>query len=130
MIFYVAIPGHQIRNVILAKFRKDDLQRFAQKIREHIEAPAMRHSHANFLDATFGAPVQDRVENHHERFRALKGKPFFVPRSACAGRPRTIRLRAARATALPEPRAASNAFAAASPTASAPTRECAGPGYA
>jgi len=30
MVFHVAIAGHQIRNVILAKFRKDNLQRFAR----------------------------------------------------------------------------------------------------
>src|SRR5439155_20110437 len=62
---------------ILAEFRKDNLQRFAQKVREHIEAPTMRHAHANFLDATLGASVQDRIKNYHERFRTLKGKPFL-----------------------------------------------------
>ena len=77
MIFHVAIAGHQLGNVILAELGKDNLERFAQKICEHIEAPAMRHAHANFLDATVGASVEDRIKNDHERFRALKRKPFL-----------------------------------------------------
>ena len=77
MVFNVAIAGHQIGNIILAKFREDDLQRFAQKIRQHIETPSVRHAHANFLDPTFGASVQDGIQNYHERLRALKRKPFL-----------------------------------------------------
>ena len=72
MVFHVAIAGHQFRNVILAEFGKDDLEGFAQKIRQHIEPAAMRHAHADFLDATIGASVQNRIKNHHHRFRALK----------------------------------------------------------
>src|SRR6478735_9901507 len=52
MIFHVAIASDQIGNVILAKLGEDDLERFAQKIRKHIEPSAMCHSHANLLDAT------------------------------------------------------------------------------
>ena len=38
----------------------------------------MRHAHADFFNATFRAFMQDRIENHHERFRALKRKPFLA----------------------------------------------------
>src|SRR5437763_7392327 len=72
MIFHVAIAGDQFGNIIFAKLSKDDLERFAQKICKDIESTAVRHAHANLLDAAFRAFVQDRVENHHERFRTLK----------------------------------------------------------
>src|SRR5438552_19185799 len=68
MIFHVAVAGCQLGNIIFAKLGKDDLERFAQKICKDIESTAMRHAHANLLDAAFRAFVQDGVENHHERF--------------------------------------------------------------
>ena len=71
MIFHVAIASDQIRNVILAKFGEDDLERFAQKIRKHIEAPAMRHAHANLLNAAIRTFVQDCFQSDHQRFRSL-----------------------------------------------------------
>jgi hypothetical protein len=37
----------------------------------------MRHTHADFHDAAIRASMQDRIQNHHERFRALKRKPFL-----------------------------------------------------
>ena len=63
VIFHVAIAGDQIGNVVLAKLGEDDLERFPQKIRQHIEPAAMRHAHANLLDAAVRAFVQNRVEN-------------------------------------------------------------------
>src|SRR5690348_107170 len=51
VILHVTIPRDQLRNVILAELCEDDLERFAQKIREHIEPAAMRHAHANLLYA-------------------------------------------------------------------------------
>src|SRR5262249_31058815 len=59
MIFHVAIAGDQIGNVILAKLREDDLERFAQKIRQNVKPPAMRHSHANLFNAALGTVVED-----------------------------------------------------------------------
>src|SRR5215831_1673226 len=66
MIFHVAIAGDQLGNIIVAKLRKDDLERFAQKICQNIEPAAMRHAHANFFDASFWTFVQNGIENHHE----------------------------------------------------------------
>ena len=66
MIFHVAIAGYQLRNVILGELGKDDLERFAQKIRQHIEPAAMRHAHVNFFDATFRTSMQDCIQNYHE----------------------------------------------------------------
>src|SRR5207237_10808991 len=50
MVFHVTITGDQLGNVILTELGKDDAERFLQKIREHVEPAAMRHTHANFLD--------------------------------------------------------------------------------
>ena len=36
MIFHVAIARNQIGNVIISEFGKDDFERFAQEIRQHI----------------------------------------------------------------------------------------------
>src|SRR6266480_4846864 len=72
MIFHVAIASDQLRNIIFGKLSKDDLERFAQEICQDVEPAAVRHAHANFLDAFFRTFMQNSIENHHERFRALK----------------------------------------------------------
>src|SRR4029077_6606364 len=71
MIFHIPIASHQIGNVILAKLGEDDFERFAQKIRKHIEPPAMRHAHANLLDAAVRTFVQDCLKSDQQRFRSL-----------------------------------------------------------
>ena len=77
VIFHVTVAGDQVGNVVGRKFREDDLERFLQEIREHVEPAAMRHSHADFLDPVSRAAVENGVEDHHERFSALKRKPFL-----------------------------------------------------
>ena len=72
MIFYVAITSNEIGNVVLGELSENDGERFAQKIREHVQPAAMRHAHANFLDASATTFVQDGVENDHERFGTLQ----------------------------------------------------------
>src|SRR2546429_4473730 len=51
MIFYVAIAGDGFGNVVLAELGEDDAERFLQKICQHIQATAMRHSHTDFFHA-------------------------------------------------------------------------------
>ena len=82
VILYVAIASYQVRNVVLAKLSENYLQGFAQKIRQHIEPAAMRHTHANFFDATLRASVKDRIQADHQRLGALKRKAF-LPDVAC-----------------------------------------------
>ena len=77
MIFHVAIAGDQIGNVVLAEFGEDELKRFAQEICEHVKAAAVSHAHADFLDADARTFVQDGVQNHHQRFGALKRKALL-----------------------------------------------------
>src|SRR5262249_41811188 len=77
MIFHVAIASDQVGNVILAKLGEDDLERFPQEIRKDIEPSAMRHAHANFLDATVRAFVQDCLQSDHQRFRSLQREAFL-----------------------------------------------------
>ena len=72
VIFHVAVARDEVRNVICGKLREDNLKRFLEEIREHVEPAAMRHAHADFLDAAARTPLENRVENDHERFRALK----------------------------------------------------------
>ena len=38
----------------------------------------MRHAHADFFDARPGTFLQNAIENDHERFGALEGKPFLA----------------------------------------------------
>jgi hypothetical protein len=71
MIFHVAIAGDQFGNVILTKLGEDDFERFPQKIRKHIEPPAMRHSHANLLNAAVRAFMQNCFQSYHQCFRPL-----------------------------------------------------------
>jgi hypothetical protein len=78
VIFHIAIARYEVWNVVGRKFRKDDLQRFFQEICEHVEPASMGHAHANLLDAVPGAALQDRIQNHDERFRALERKAFLA----------------------------------------------------
>src|SRR5262249_36326202 len=71
MIFHVAIAGDQFGNVVLAKLREYNFERFAQKIRKHIEASPMRHAHANLFNAAVRAFVQDCLESDHQRLSSL-----------------------------------------------------------
>src|SRR5207237_1096258 len=71
-IFNGAIASDHLVHVILAELRKDNLQRFAQKIRQHVKRAAMRHAHTNFFDTAVWAFVEDGIEDYHERLRALK----------------------------------------------------------
>ncbi len=84
MIFHVAIAGDQIGNVVLAELGEDDAQRFFQEIRQHVQSTAVRHAHANFFHGSGRTFVQNRIENHHQRFRALQAKSVFDRRSANA----------------------------------------------
>ena len=71
MVFDVAIAGYELGNVIVAELGKDDTEGLLQKIRQDIEPAAMSHAHANFFNSRAGTFVQNRVENHHQRFCAL-----------------------------------------------------------
>ena len=65
MIFHVPVARDQVRDIIFAEFGEDDIERFFQKIREHIETAAVRHAHANLPDPGDWAFLQNYVENHH-----------------------------------------------------------------
>src|ERR1051326_9503659 len=78
MIFHVAVTGHEFRNVVFAELGEDDAQRFLQKVRQNIEPPTMRHAHANFFNPISGTFVKNAVEDHHQRFSALKRKTFLA----------------------------------------------------
>src|SRR4029453_10049760 len=71
MVFHVTIASDQIGNVVLAKLGEDDLERFAQEIRKHIEPSAMRHAHTNLLNSAVRAFGQDCLQSDHQRFRSL-----------------------------------------------------------
>ena len=72
MIFHVTIACHQVRNVILGEFREDNVKRLLQKVRQHIETAAVRHSHANLFNPGVRAFLQNYVKDHHQRFRPLE----------------------------------------------------------
>jgi len=77
VIFHVAIPGNESGNVILGKLSEDDVERFSEEIRQHIESTTMGHAHADFLDPVGNTLVQKGVENRHQTFRALQGKTLL-----------------------------------------------------
>src|SRR2546422_800929 len=74
MIFYVAVTRDQIRNVILGELSEENAERFFEKIGEHVETAAVRHSHADFFDPDGGAFLQNAIENHHQRLSTLERK--------------------------------------------------------
>ena len=77
MIFHIAVARDELGNVVRAELGEDHLERFLEKIRQHIEPAAMRHAHADFFDPRARAAMQNRVEDHHERFRALERKALL-----------------------------------------------------
>ena len=52
MILHIAVSRDELRDVVGAEFGENYLERFFEEIRQHIEPAAVRHSHANLLDAT------------------------------------------------------------------------------
>lgn len=60
--------------VVLESFelREDLFVRFAQDIRQHIEAPAVGHPDHKFPDTKIGTRTDDRVERRDERFTSFE----------------------------------------------------------
>src|SRR5205807_3517818 len=77
MVLHIAIPRDQIGNIVFGEFSEDHVERFLQEVREHVETAAVRHPHANLLDAGARAFVQNSIENHHQRFSALERKTLL-----------------------------------------------------
>ena len=65
MIFYVAVAGDKSRDVIFSELGENDVERFPEEIRQHIEPATMGHAHADFLDAVAGTFVQKRIKDCH-----------------------------------------------------------------
>ena len=77
MVLHIAIPGDQIGDVVFGEFSKDDVERFLQEVRQHVETATVRHTHANLRDASPWAFVENRIKNHHQRFSALERKALL-----------------------------------------------------
>ena len=77
VVFHVAVARRGVRHVVLGKLREHQLERFAQKLRDHAEPPAMGHAHADFLHAAPSAIFQQTVERGDERLAALERKAFL-----------------------------------------------------
>jgi hypothetical protein len=77
VIFHIAIASHQVGDVVRGKFGEDDLQRFLQEIRQNVEPAAVGHAHADLLDPVMRTAAEDRIQDDHERLRALKRKAFL-----------------------------------------------------
>ena len=77
VIFHIAIARHEVGDVVGGKFGEDDLQRFLQEIRQDVEPAAMGHPHANLLDPMMRTAAENRIQDHHERLRALERKAFL-----------------------------------------------------
>ncbi len=61
---------------IALEFGKDRGERFADKIGQHVEPPAMRHADDEFASAERAAPAQDRLQCRHQGFGALDAEPL------------------------------------------------------
>ena len=97
VIFHVAVARDELGDVVGAEFGEDHLERFLEEIRQHIEPAAVRHAHANFLDPVARAAMQNRVEDDHERFRALERKALLPDIAGVEENLERFRLRAAAA---------------------------------
>src|SRR6266404_9029481 len=45
MVLHVAIPRDQIGDVVFGEFSEDDVERFLQEVREHVETATVGHTH-------------------------------------------------------------------------------------
>ena len=66
MVFHVTVPGHEVGNVVFRELSENNLERFAQQIRQHIETPAMGHAHANLGHPGIGTFLQNRIQDDHQ----------------------------------------------------------------
>ena len=130
VIFHVAIARDEIGNVVCAELGEDHLERFLEEIREHIEPAAMRHPHANFLDPVARAAMQNRVEDDHERFRALERKALLPDVAGVQKKLRTLPIRGAAAGARSPPVSKPDVSRGVTRSAPAPSCGCAGSGCA
>ena len=78
VIFHVAVAADQLGNVVFGKLREHRGERFLQEIRDHVQPPAMRHAHHDFLHAVDGAIDEQRVQDHHQRLAALEAEAFLA----------------------------------------------------
>jgi hypothetical protein len=69
VIFHIAGAGHLRVNSF--EFRDDVAVRHAERVREHIEAPAMRHADGDFTRAGCGSAFDGEVEHGHHHVGAL-----------------------------------------------------------
>src|SRR5438270_13835653 len=75
MVFHIAIAGDGFWNVIFVKLGEDDAKRFLKKIREHVEAATVRHSHADLLHPRSRTFVKDGIQDNEQRFATSERKP-------------------------------------------------------
>ena len=66
MVLYIAIPRDQIGDVVFGELSEDDVERFFEEVREHVETATVRHTHANLQDAGAWAFMENRIKNHHQ----------------------------------------------------------------
>src|SRR6184192_2867753 len=77
MVLHIAIPCDQIGNVVFGEFSEDNIERFLEEVREHIETATVCHAHANLRNAGAWAFVKNGMKNHHQRFSALQRKALL-----------------------------------------------------
>ena len=72
VVFDVAGTGFGVGRCVLAlEFPEDRLVRLLENVREHVDAPAVRHRDANFLSTVFGNGFNCRIEYRHHHVGAL-----------------------------------------------------------
>ena len=77
MILHIAVARDELGNIVRAEFGENHLERFLEEIGQHIEPATMRHAHADFFDPVARAAMQNRIEDDHERLRALERKALL-----------------------------------------------------
>src|SRR6266850_4076142 len=75
VIFYIAVSGARFSRGI-GELSEDLPRTFPHDIRQHVEAPAVRHSEDNFLHALIAGFLDRQIEQRNETFRSLGRKTF------------------------------------------------------
>src|SRR5262245_48719023 len=75
VIFHVAAAHIEIR-IEICKFTEDLARALAHNVREHVQAPAMRHSQNDLINPMLASPLNSKIQQWDQTLRALQRKTF------------------------------------------------------
>lgn len=81
MIFHISIAIDLVGNIIIVKFGKNLLVRFAKDVGQNIEPTSVGHAHDNFTHPRIGGAFNDRFYDRDEGFPPFQGKSLLADES-------------------------------------------------